>query len=156
MGFPYLCFKDSLKSSLKPCSINPNTFKHSATDRAKWRKLCHQCLNKFEWSRISHIKVKKLARKCTDIPVLKIHCIQTLLALNVERYACRGLVWYPINVAEDTTRIVTDCSGHIIMYVCMISCMLMAEDMCHLPGFISRHCSSSWQLLTRFCAWDWP
>jgi transcription termination factor 2 len=145
---PFLWFKDSPKRNLKSCLIVPEKLESFAADRAKWRHLCHQSLLSFESSHISDIERKRLMKKSNIPSTLEIQpdpnltcsqcgriCRSKAGLLSHQRghrhregrhwlqwtyhHVCMYVACFRTNEDTDTERVVTDYSGHTIMYVCM-------------------------------------
>ena len=71
-GRPKLRYKDTLKASLKDCSIDPNTWEKLASDRTAWRQQVWKGASEFEADRIA--KKKEQRRKRKDRTDTKIAC----------------------------------------------------------------------------------
>ena len=85
--------KASLKSSLKSCSINLDTFEHSATYRANG---------------------------VNSVTSLWINQLDPNLSQCGKVWSRAGLVWYPINVAKDTggsSLITVDILSYILRHI---------------------------------------
>ena len=55
--------KDYLRLTLQSCDISNLTWDSTASDRAKWRRLCHRSLDKFESRRIANLEDRRARRK---------------------------------------------------------------------------------------------
>ena len=62
-GRPVLRFKDTLKSALSACSIEPSTWPTYATDRSSWRAKTWQGIRSYEARRTSELNMQRLACK---------------------------------------------------------------------------------------------
>ena len=60
---PKLRYKDCLKTTLKKCNIDANTWESMAADRDRWRKEVHIGSNKFESDRKQYERLKRENRK---------------------------------------------------------------------------------------------
>ena len=60
-GRPKLRYKDTIKASLKDCSIDPNTWEKLASDRTAWTQQVWKGASEFEADRIA--KKKEQRRK---------------------------------------------------------------------------------------------
>jgi len=56
-------YKDYLRLTLKSCDISNLTWDSTASDRAKWRRLCHSSLDQFESQRIANLEDRRACRK---------------------------------------------------------------------------------------------
>ena len=56
-------YKDYLRLTLKSCDISNLTWDSTASGRAKWRRLCHSSLDKFESQRIANLEDCRARRK---------------------------------------------------------------------------------------------
>ena len=62
-GAPKKRYKDSLKTSLKACHINPSQWSALAEDCVGWRHTVHEAVTCFEEERTSALVNKRLRKK---------------------------------------------------------------------------------------------
>ena len=62
LGGEMLHYKDTLRQTLKKCSIGVN-WEDLSTDRAKWRRLVYESVDQFEKGRADHADMKRAVRK---------------------------------------------------------------------------------------------
>ena len=67
-GAPLKCYKDNLKTTLRKCNIQHNSFTQLAKDRPTWRSTCRTSVVKFEESRLQK-KEKPITGERPEMPV---------------------------------------------------------------------------------------
>ena len=117
-------FKDTIKCYLKQSELPVDQWEKMASDRSKWRKLIHECIESFENSRMQYSAYKSLIRKgeLGPAPGPQSHhancdicgklCL-SLAGLKSHLRKCAKSIWYPNNVTTSKTEQLCQFCGKI-------------------------------------------